>query len=106
MTENDPGRLADAREREADQLEERSEQLAGEVKDVRADWHHKRADDDIAGAPPLDNDLSEDKGQAEGTQDASPAPEAPPASEGPSQSNMASEGAAGPPNDTEDQEEG
>ena len=105
MTENDPGRLADAREREADQLEERSQQLAGDVKDVRADWHHKRADDNIPGAPPLDNDLSDDQGQAEQPQDASPAPQAPPPSEGPSQSSMASEGAAGPPTDTEGEDE-
>jgi hypothetical protein len=43
--------LADQREREADELAQRSEQLRSEVSDARTDWAHKRADEGVPGAP-------------------------------------------------------
>jgi hypothetical protein len=37
-------------EREADELEERSEQLGEEIAEVRKDWERKKADDSVPGA--------------------------------------------------------
>ena len=45
-----PDALADQLERDADRLEERSEQLAGEIEDVRQDWESNKADPQVPGA--------------------------------------------------------
>jgi len=37
-------------EREADELEARSERLGEEIADVREDWERKKADDSVPGA--------------------------------------------------------
>jgi hypothetical protein len=103
MTEKDPTELADSHQREADELEQRSERLAGEVEDTRSDWRRKRTDESIPGAPPPDHDISNARPEDEGSADESPASEAPPPEEGPSGSETASEGAAGPPSDTGDE---
>ncbi|HWF51721.1 MAG TPA: hypothetical protein VG294_13870 [Solirubrobacteraceae bacterium] len=55
MEENDPDKLARKRERETDELEQRSDSLEREISDVRQDWQRKRQDPDIPGAlPPED----------------------------------------------------
>jgi hypothetical protein len=59
MSEKEPGRLADELERDAAELERRSEELHGEVTDVRQDWQRKRADAGVPGAPPEEGDESE-----------------------------------------------
>lgn len=50
--ETDPASLADQGEREGDKLEERSKKLADEVEEVSQDWHRKRSDEGVPGAPP------------------------------------------------------
>ncbi len=42
---------ADAIEREADEMEHRSTQLAGQISDVRDEWERKRRDPGVPGAP-------------------------------------------------------
>jgi hypothetical protein len=37
-------------ERQADELEERSERLGDEIAEVREDWERKKADDSVPGA--------------------------------------------------------
>jgi hypothetical protein len=37
-------------EREADELQERSDKLGDEIADVREDWERKKADDSVPGA--------------------------------------------------------
>ena len=39
-------------EREADEMQERSEQLGEEIADAREDWERKKADDSVPGARP------------------------------------------------------
>jgi hypothetical protein len=56
MADTDPQRLADQREREVDQLQQRSDELASEVSDVSQDWHRKRSDQGVPGAQPHDRD--------------------------------------------------
>lgn len=100
MSENDPMELADARDREADQLQKRSEELRDEVQSTRDDWRHKRENEDVPGAPPIESleegARREEAGQG-AEQPASPAPQAPPPSEGPARAETASEGEAAPP---------
>ncbi len=50
--ETDPFALSDARDREADRLEDRSRELEGDVKRTREEWERKRADDAVPGAKP------------------------------------------------------
>jgi hypothetical protein len=97
VPEEDPTRLADEREQEVDKLQRQTDKLGDDVKDVAEDWQRKRADADIPGAPPPE-DEDEDEGEEE---QSSPAPQAPPEESGPSKAEMPSEGAAGPPADTE-----
>jgi hypothetical protein len=52
MNEEDPGRLADQREREADELARRSDKLKDDVSVVRQDWQQKRASEAVPGAVP------------------------------------------------------
>lgn len=68
-TENDPQELADAREREADELAHRSEQLQSDVQDTRADWERKRADDSVPGAPPREGSEAGDSHTDDGDDD-------------------------------------
>ena len=39
-------------EREADEMQERSDRLGEEIADVREDWERKKADDSVPGTPP------------------------------------------------------
>lgn len=52
--DEDPGKLADKLEHDADRLERRSGELGDEVDRVRQDWQRKRADEGVPGAPPDD----------------------------------------------------
>lgn len=56
MDEKDPGKLADHLEQEADELEQRSDKLEEETEDVAQEWERKRADPNVPGAPPRDED--------------------------------------------------
>jgi hypothetical protein len=59
VSETDPQELAASLEREADKLEQRGEDLADHVHDVRQDWQRKRGDVAVPGAVPEPS--SEDK---------------------------------------------
>ncbi len=91
----DPFALSEAREREADQLGERSHELEAEVKRTREDWERKRADDAVPGAPPRETPPDDSERQ-------SPAPQAPPPSAGPGDAQTPPEGATGWPADAID----
>jgi hypothetical protein len=54
-SDEDPGELADKLEHEIDELERRSQELGGEVEQVRQDWQRKRADEGVPGAVPADD---------------------------------------------------
>jgi hypothetical protein len=41
---------ADRLEREAEEMEQRSERLGDEISDVREDWERKKSDDSVPGA--------------------------------------------------------
>jgi hypothetical protein len=43
---------ADRLTREADRMEQRSDELGAEIEQARSDWRRKQADDDVPGAPP------------------------------------------------------
>lgn len=59
MTEQDPGRLADRRDDEADQLQDRSEQVQGHIDEVRQEWQQNRASASVPGANPPEPDEKE-----------------------------------------------
>lgn len=56
MPEKDPSELAAQHEREADKLEQRGDELQGEIDEVRQDWERKRADEGVPGAAPAAGD--------------------------------------------------
>jgi hypothetical protein len=63
--EQDPDALADRLEHQADELEQRSEQLGERVGEVRQDWERKRADEGVPGAnPPPQEDQASREGPA------------------------------------------
>ena len=62
MTEEDPGRLADQREREADELARRSDKLKDDVAEVQQDWQQKRASEGVPGAVPEGDEKGEEEG--------------------------------------------
>jgi len=56
----DHDHLADELQKEADRLEQQSEELKEEIGDVRSDWERKRRDERVPGAPmPEDGDDEE-----------------------------------------------
>jgi hypothetical protein len=65
MTEEDPGRLADQREREADELARRSDKLKDDVAEVRQDWQQKRASEGVPGAVPEADEDAEEEGDGQ-----------------------------------------
>jgi hypothetical protein len=65
MTDEDPGRLADQREREADQLARRSDKLKDDVAEVRQDWQQKRASEGVPGAVPEGDEKAEEEGDGQ-----------------------------------------
>ena len=55
--DDDPERLADKLDADADDLHEKSEKLEDEISDTRRDWQAKRRDPGVPGAePPSDED--------------------------------------------------
>ena len=58
MTEEPPQhqRQAEDLDREADEMEERSERLEDEISDARKDWESKQADPSVPGAVDEDSD--------------------------------------------------
>jgi hypothetical protein len=67
MTENDPERLADELDQEADDLGRRNEELKDEIADTRQDWQRKREDESVPGAVPPEG--QNEGGQGEGDED-------------------------------------
>ena len=65
MTDEDPGRLADQREREADELARRSDKLKDDVGEVRQEWQRKRASASVPGAVPEEGENSEEEGDGQ-----------------------------------------
>lgn len=57
--DKDPDALADQGDREANKLQKRSDKLAEDVEDVSQDWHRKRSDEGVPGAPPHDEEDEE-----------------------------------------------
>jgi len=55
MSDEDPGKLADQLDEQADKLEKHSSELSSEIKDVGEDWERKRADSNVPGARPPDS---------------------------------------------------
>jgi hypothetical protein len=43
-------------ERQADELQERSDKLGEEIADAREDWENKRNDESVPGTPPPDRE--------------------------------------------------
>jgi hypothetical protein len=52
-------------ERQADELEERSEKLGENIADAREDWKSKRNDESVPGTPPPDEDAGDDGAERE-----------------------------------------
>ncbi len=52
MSDRDPRQLSDALEKETNELERESSELADQIDATRQDWERKRADDGVPGAPP------------------------------------------------------
>jgi hypothetical protein len=51
-----PEELADQLERDADRMQQRSEELGEKVAEVRQDWERKRGDQGVPGAPPPESE--------------------------------------------------
>jgi hypothetical protein len=64
--EQQPDRLADRLEREADELGGHSDALEERVMEVRREWDRKRADPKVPGAPPDDNEIEPDEDRESG----------------------------------------
>ena len=47
-------------EREADDMQRRSQRLGSDISDVREDWRRKRNDESVPGTPPADKDEPDD----------------------------------------------
>ncbi len=63
----DPAELERRGQREADKLEDRSNELGQEVDDVSQDWQQKRADEGIPGAKaPTESDEADEESDEEG----------------------------------------
>ena len=60
MTPEDPGRLADELEQQADKLEQQSREVQGHIDDTRQEWEGKRADPSVPGANPPPQPAAED----------------------------------------------
>jgi hypothetical protein len=61
----DHDKLADEMEQEGDRLEQRSAELGDEISETRDDWRRKRADPGVPGAPPPEDDESEEPADLE-----------------------------------------
>lgn len=52
MEERDPDRIADRLEQESESMERNVRELGDDVERTRAEWERKRADPAVPGAPP------------------------------------------------------
>jgi hypothetical protein len=48
--------MTEHRDRDIDEMEERTERLEDEISDARQDWERKKADSSVPGAPPDEED--------------------------------------------------
>jgi hypothetical protein len=71
------GKRADELEREAGDMQRRSERLEHEIGDVRGDWQRKRSASDVPGAVPPEPDEPERAGDEPERPGDEPATEAP-----------------------------
>ena len=67
MAEHDPEKLANALERESKELDRESQELKARIEKTSDDWERKRADDTIPGAPPPEENQSDDPGHTDDT---------------------------------------
>jgi hypothetical protein len=67
--DQDPDKLANRLEREADQLKRRSDELSDDVSEVRQDWERKRRDPGVPGADPPEGDKDDEAPSPEGDKD-------------------------------------
>jgi hypothetical protein len=58
--EQDPDRLADEAEREADELEHAGQEVGEDIDSARRDWQRKQDDDGVPGAVPDPEDREND----------------------------------------------
>ncbi len=65
MDERDPHELAEALERETDDLERQGQEVKQAVDETREDWTRKRQDESVPGAQPPDASDYDDPGQAD-----------------------------------------
>src|SRR2546421_8952998 len=88
-------------DKQADEMQERSEEFGGDIANLRQDWQEKQGAADVPGANPADLDAQEsaqdgdESAEKEASHEGSPAPEAPPEEEGPASAEMASEARPG-----------
>ncbi len=59
--ENDVEKVADRFEREADDLQRRSEQVGEHIETTRQEWQRKRGDASVPGAVPEESDQDADE---------------------------------------------
>jgi hypothetical protein len=76
MTENDPGKLADELDQQADELGGENAALKENIDETRQDWQRKREDASVPGAVPPDGDGDSDRDEANEA-NGSPAAESP-----------------------------
>jgi hypothetical protein len=62
--EKDVGKQADALERDADDMEQRSSELADDVSGARQEWERKRRDPKVPGAPEPEEDTGKSPADA------------------------------------------
>lgn len=98
MSEEDPEKLAAELDAEAEDMQRRNDRLGDEVAQTREDWERKRLDPSVPGAPPPDEERSDQADQAPD----SAGPEAPPPDARPAEAEAPSETAVGPPADDVD----
>jgi hypothetical protein len=64
MTERDPHELAQALERETDDLAREGQEVKAAIQDTREDWERKRRDENVPGAPPPEGSESDEADEA------------------------------------------
>ncbi len=57
--EKDVSKQADAMQHQADDMKQRSSDLAGDVSDARDEWERKRRDPNVPGAPEPEEDTGD-----------------------------------------------
>jgi hypothetical protein len=65
MSEHPHQEQADKREREADALQQRSEELKSDIAEARDDWEAKKHDDNVPGTPIVPDEPDEGEGSTD-----------------------------------------